>query len=153
MNRYVPMSGTFTQAGVNQMTNLRDLKYLSDGSGRDYYVVVDNGGLNSSPKRKEYFVSGRPSNQQIFRKTHTDAAKLVHYKSDGTGRDSYICKTDGGFTFPNKPCDPRETFKNQVRRYNKLDCYQETRNFHLSTKFGATFARLAQSNRSRTLVD
>jgi len=40
-----------------------------------------------------------------------DNAMPVHYQSDGKGRDSYIVSTDGGLTYPNKPCDPRVVFK------------------------------------------
>lgn len=111
MNRYVPTSGTFAQAGKNQISTLRDIKYLSDGSGRDYYAVVDNGGLYSPPKPKDFIVSGRLANPRIIKRDLSNEARPVHYNSDGSGRDSYICKTDGGLTNPSRPCDPRETFK------------------------------------------
>lgn len=46
-----------------------------------------------------------------------DIAKVIHYKSDGKGRDTYISKTNGGLTFPNRPCDPRVTFSKNLRDY------------------------------------
>jgi len=74
-----------------------------------------------------------------------DIAKVIHYKSDGRGRDTYISKTNGGLTFPNKPCDPRETFKKHLREYERKQNYVENRTYALATASNdrSVFGRLS----------
>ena len=65
--------------------------YQTNGTGRDTYIVRDNGGFNKmyqpcqypdvgtfSPKRSQRGVAPRIE------------AKNLYYHSDGTGRDSYV---------------------------------------------------------------
>ena len=44
--------------------------------------------------------------------TADSMAKSIRYKTDGTGRDSYVTVGDGGFTNPHKAValDPRVAF-------------------------------------------
>ena len=75
-----------------------------------------------------------------------DNAMPVHYQSDGKGRDSYIVSTDGGLTYPNKPCDPRVVFSLNLRKYSRIDNYLEQRNYNLANlAAGAVFRRNSQS--------
>ena len=48
-------------------------------------------------------------------------AKSIRYKTDGSGRDSYVTQGDGGFTNSNKNAiavDPRIVFQRNLRGYN-----------------------------------
>ena len=61
--------------------------YMGDGSGRDSYVVVNNGGLADNDKK---YMMWRPN--KIPKPVNPKPYKMVaakHYRSDGTGRDSY----------------------------------------------------------------
>ena len=55
----------------------------------------------------------------------------VRYISDGSGRDYYVAHTDGGFSNPSKPQDPRITFKQHLRDYAVDAEYLNRRNFNL----------------------
>ena len=85
--------------------------YRSDGTGRDNYIRNHNGGLLSHdrihqlkqlkplPERKLSFgktVYGRNSHSQ----REGGSGKFPHYISDGSGRDFYVKKTDGGNSRP-----------------------------------------------------
>lgn len=68
--------------------------YMGDGSGRDTYVVLNNGGLAHADKRAMMW---RPN--KVPRKVSPNpykAASAINYRSDGTGRDSYVISNSGG---------------------------------------------------------
>jgi hypothetical protein len=83
---------------ISYLTQLhpRQPKYTSDGQGRDYYIFHNNGGFN-----KNVSLSHRIPNFNLFRyKSYCNTKRNVaplKYRSDGTGRDSYILKEHGGF--------------------------------------------------------
>jgi len=62
--------------------------YMGDGSGRDSYVILNNGGLAASDKRAMMW---RPNKvpKQVSPKPYKMAPSHT-YHSDGTGRDSYV---------------------------------------------------------------
>ena len=67
------------------------IKYWSDSTGRDSYIVTNNGGFFSrSPSQQPY------SNFQMNLNRNRTAAKnhyvekQIHYYCDGTGKDTYI---------------------------------------------------------------
>ena len=69
--------------------------YFGDGSGRDTYVVSNNGGLTNMMKpnmMKRPFVSTLKNRNAGPIK---DAVPIT-YHSDGTGRDSYVISNSGG---------------------------------------------------------
>ena len=68
--------------------------YMGDGSGRDSYVILDNGGLASGQKRAMMW---RPNKcpQKIDPKPHKNPP-AHKYQSDGSGRDSYVIRNSGG---------------------------------------------------------
>ena len=74
--------------------------YNTNGTGRDTYIGFNNGGntLIYSPIKGES--SGRlQSLKSHFRNGGGGSpCRTLHYRVDGTGRDSYIHDTDGGFT-------------------------------------------------------
>jgi len=74
--------------------------YNTDGSGRDTYIGFGNGGNTllyapAGAKKDGKFKSPKPG----YRLGGVGSpCKKLHYRVDGTGRDSYIHDTDGGFT-------------------------------------------------------
>ena len=68
--------------------------YMGDGTGRDSYVILNNGGLNGSDKRAMMW---RPNKvpKSVNPRPYKQAAAL-NYRSDGTGRDSYVVSNHGG---------------------------------------------------------
>ncbi len=83
------------EAAMARSHNPKYASYSGDGSGRDTYVVLNNGGLTSTEKRH---MMSRP-----FRNTYTNfnpspqkEAVAHKYHSDGTGRDSYVIRNSGG---------------------------------------------------------
>lgn len=63
--------------------------YLPDGYGRDSYINCNNGGLLKNTHigvKKEIFNSPRHFHMYSFKKD----ASSVKYRSDGSGRDSYV---------------------------------------------------------------
>ena len=75
--------------------NPKYASYMGDGSGRDSYIILNNGGLT---KQDKGHMMSRP-----FRRTFAnfspspkkDAVSHV-YQSDGSGRDSYVLQNSGG---------------------------------------------------------
>ena len=71
-----------------------------------------------------------------------EIAKPIHYRANGTGRDSYIVSTDGGLSYANKPCDPRVVFRSTLRNYDKNENYLQSRNYNLANLgAGSVFRR------------
>ena len=69
--------------------------YSGDGTGRDSYIILNNGGLTREPKKnmmlKAVIKSSRDLRPIVSKPTPT-----FKYRSDGTGRDSYVLKNSGG---------------------------------------------------------
>ena len=72
--------------------------YQNDGSGRDTYISNDNGGF-----QKPRHITGKPINDlsknSLYQRDphHEITGKHINYLQDGTGRDSYIFMSNGGF--------------------------------------------------------
>lgn len=89
--------------------------YMGDGSGRDSYVVVNNGGLANNDKR---FMMWRPN--KVPKKVDPKPYKLaaaVNYRSDGTGRDSYVVSNFGGLVADFRCTKPDVLFKSGLRQH------------------------------------
>lgn len=81
--------------------------YRGDSSGRDTYIINSNGGLQPEPfyrgiKGRDHFKNYAAKSK--FSSPGTSASgKLskpfsnVYYPPDGTGRDTYVIKHNGGF--------------------------------------------------------
>ena len=89
--------------------------YMGDGSGRDSYVVVDNGGLAGTEKRAMMW---RPSRlpQSVTPKPYKMAPSLA-YRSDGSGRDSYVVSNAGGLVNDARCSKPDVIFKGGLRQH------------------------------------
>ena len=69
--------------------------YFGDGSGRDTYVVLNNGGLTHADKAHMMKRPFRNTTQNRDRTPLKNAVPLT-YHSDGSGRDSYVIQNSGG---------------------------------------------------------
>ena len=65
--------------------------YNPNGSGRDTYIYVNNGGF-TSPKEQNVQpgIGSFTSPKQSSFKMPTINSKSIHYNNNGSGRDSYI---------------------------------------------------------------
>lgn len=84
-----------TGYGVPYTTN-----YHIDGTGRDTYIASDNGGFyirSEASKAADLgsFMCTKPKLAHNYSKSIPQ--KYVFYTTNGSGRDSYIASTNGGF--------------------------------------------------------
>jgi hypothetical protein len=91
--------------------------YTGDGSGRDAYVILNNGGLTSVSKANMMF------RKQSQPKYHNPApqkhATSITYISDGTGRDSYVISNSGGLVNDFKCTPVHAHFLGSLRRQER----------------------------------
>jgi len=95
------------------------LNYFGDGSGRDTYVVTNNGGSMNSSK---HGMLRRPFKNTLHNRDLSPKleAMPVNYHSDGTGRDSYVVANGGGLIcdyFGSSRADVN--FVNSLRQLNR----------------------------------
>ena len=64
--------------------------YQTNGSGRDSYIYNNSGGFCAEKKNNNYSRSTFPSHRTFHRTNNEIEGMQIIYKSDGTGRDSYI---------------------------------------------------------------
>ena len=92
--------------------------YFGDGSGRDSYVVLNNGGLSNCDKKHMLW---RPDKvpKVLDPKPYKKVASLA-YKSDGSGRDSYVISNSGGLVgdFPTFGTRADVIFKAGLRQHH-----------------------------------
>ena len=70
-------------------------QYKTNGTGRDTYISVDNGGFNaiysaSKPAELGTFGGGLGSSKYFNKTSSKPTCKIVNYNQDGSGRDTYI---------------------------------------------------------------
>ena len=67
------------------------VKYWSDSTGRDSYIVTNNGGFfTRSPSMQPRTSFTMNLNREAARAKNHYVEKQIHYYNDGTGKDSYI---------------------------------------------------------------
>ena len=93
----------YSLAALQRTFYPKHLSYFGDGTGRDVQIIMNNGTLNAIDKvgmmshhgvqLKQY-----PSPQGPPKPTPSPAkdATTFYYQSDGTGRDTYVLKNNGG---------------------------------------------------------
>ena len=118
----VPLANTFHKNYDSAVTRTMvkplafSVNYFPDGTGRDTFVKVDNGGLfkayepvKASPvtsfSAKRYWVPPSP----------VIKSRGVYYHSDGSGRDNYIEMNSGGLNNAWRHNEYRENFKASLR--------------------------------------
>ncbi|EGR30150.1 hypothetical protein IMG5_140290 [Ichthyophthirius multifiliis] len=80
--------------------------YWSDGTGRDTYILQNNGGLlcqqllgqlEKKGEKKPDYIQMQFGSKRRFKSTlPTVENQVTHYRSDGSGRDLYISCNEGG---------------------------------------------------------
>lgn len=95
------------------------IHYLPDGSGRDYFITNGNGGF--TPAR----VSCKYESSSFFNKrkvNHSPSprkdATAFTYRSNGSGRDSYIIANSGGLVCDYRGHSSDRIFKSSLRSTN-----------------------------------
>ena len=92
--------------------------YNTDGTGRDTYIGFNNGGNTASYNPTLQAKSGLfRSPGSHFRRGDGSGGKKLHYQVDGSGRDSYIHITDGGFTSKYGKFNERDAYVASLRGY------------------------------------
>ena len=122
-NDYYRMFGGTTTTSLTKqgMGMARPAVYPSNGTGRDTYIVGDNGGLYS-PYRPASAVThgsfrtvGSPNNFKLANL----GTKRTNYHYNGTGRDSYIGQSNGGFYPSKQTAEFSRHFVNNLRSYTR----------------------------------
>ena len=80
------------QSVSKNLFNSRTAMYKTNGQGRDSYIHLDNGGFTTMHQSVNYQKPGTmKSPVQYFSKPNpVMEAKNIFYRSNGTGRDTYI---------------------------------------------------------------
>ena len=91
--------------------------YKTNGTGRDLYIACNNGGFSvmNGPRVQPKPGAFLPKLAHRRGRTTTIDSKSVNYRTDGTGRDSYINLGNGGFFNSGKKMEYREKFKSSLR--------------------------------------
>ena len=90
--------------------------YMGDGSGRDSYVVVNNGGLANNEKKHMMWRPNRVP-KSVNPRPYKQVAS-VNYRSDGTGRDSYVVSNAGGLVADWRCTKPQVLFEDGLRKHH-----------------------------------
>ena len=91
--------------------------YYGDGFGRDSYIILNNGGLASSQKPNMMKRPFRNTFHGEILSTPCKESSAITYKSDGSGRDSYVIQNSGGLVADYKYKRADLAFKDHLR-YN-----------------------------------
>ena len=89
-----------------EMMRDRGIIYKTNGTGRDTYIYNDNGGFNKmyAPRQQAKpggFLPGLDHKQFYQKEKHPHIhSKPIQYPQDGSGRDTYVKTTNGGFINP-----------------------------------------------------
>ena len=96
------------------------MNYYGDGTGRDSYIVIQNGGLTKIERKgmqnnrftyNDVKACYLPSSQKSPRKEATSFT----YQSDGSGRDSYVLQNSGGLVNDFKGLGHEKFFHSTLR--------------------------------------
>lgn len=95
--------------------------YHTDGTGRDTYIGLNNGGLYKAynPVPAPPVTSFVSKKQPYSSPAPRMSAKMLHYHSDGFGRDSYIGCNEGGLAHQPSFVSTTESFKKSLRAQPK----------------------------------
>jgi hypothetical protein len=75
---------------------LKNSHYNPTGEGRDTYIYVNNGGVERNKYPYTFFEESRVTRRSFSPGSPRLEPKPLKYKSDGTGRDTYIGSNHGG---------------------------------------------------------
>ena len=114
-----------TFAGLQRTFYPKYASYFGDGNGRDSHIIQNNGTMCSPNKvgMGHQGVHLQKYNSTVTRRRspspHKDATTF-YYQSDGSGRDSYVLKHNGGLrTEYNKRLNGDIVFRDSLRSDRK----------------------------------
>ena len=76
--------------------NKKYLTYQTDGKGRDIYISSNSGGFAKQYSHGIELKESFPLKVKYRQQNHPKEAVPLVYRSDGSGRDSYILSMAGG---------------------------------------------------------
>ena len=77
---------------------LKTSHYSPNGEGRDSYIYVNNGGVDRNKCPYNFNEDSRITRRSFSPVSPRLESKPIKYKSDGTGRDTYIGSNHGGLS-------------------------------------------------------
>ena len=86
--------------------------YRGNGTGRDTYIMTNNGGIFKTQMKSAQIKRGFPRPQTAISRS---SAKSLHYFPDGSGRDVYIKTSDGGLHNPQQTRHYLDIYKQGLR--------------------------------------
>ena len=96
--------------------------YQSDGTGRDHFITLTNGGLTTgriASFTDSSFVFKRDPHHYASPSPRKDPPAFEYF-SDGTGRDSYIKAGSGGLKKDYRGLSGEKFFKDTLRQHELL---------------------------------
>ena len=88
--------------------------YQGDGSGRDSYIILNNGGLTRDEKKNMMWTTKMKSPRDL-RPAVSKPTPTFKYPSDGSGRDSYVIENSGGLVRDFRTGKAQNIFANGLR--------------------------------------
>lgn len=90
--------------------------YHDNGTGRDSYIRINNGGMYVNTWAKtEYPSSQFRAKRSVTPHVQNSSGKVCRYKNNGGGRDAYIYSTMGGFESDGANRSAQSTFYRGLR--------------------------------------
>lgn len=119
---------SYLEASMARTFYPKYVNYTGDGTGRDAYVILNNGGLANADKKGMMFRKfGSPNSVTPH---PLKESKAFTYISDGTGRDSYVIQNSGGLVHDFR-CQPAESlFKGSLRRLERSNLPPRNKRFN-----------------------
>jgi len=126
--------------------------YGGDGSGRDSYIIFNNGGLVRPHSKNQNIVKRSGAKIWYNRSTPTPQsnAKSFRYHSNGSGRDFYVTFNSGGLHQPYTPGGKRDLFMDSL--CNDPPNLRASRDDYLKRTQGWIAPRSRQSIRRKSKV-
>ena len=107
--------------------------YHNDGTGRDTYIGVSSGGLYDPrpyAHRPAFSFGKFNTRRSAVEPNPVMHAKPLHYRSDGSGRDSYVIRTEGGLAQDYSIVDQMTSFKRSLRDNPRITSAYRQRGDH-----------------------
>ena len=105
-------------ASLTRTDHQKYASWYGDGTGRDTYVIVSNGGLTHVDKN--YMTGPKGKRGLGYQPPKRDISPPSHkYISDGSGRDSYVISNHGGLVSDFRCTFTDALYKGSLRQYDR----------------------------------
>ncbi len=125
----------------------RTTNYGGDGTGRDTYIYMSNGGFVPQKMATQVEEIGKFITHEVIvvlgsfvtvKQRPRDAVPHIHskpvcYTNNGGGRDTYISMNSGGLKVIHQPAYFKRTFYTNLRQYPEIDNYGRRGKSHTAT--------------------